>query len=141
MKRATIAELISLLFAALFLYAGVSKLMEYSIFKEQLSESPLLSSIANLLAWGLPTLEIIIGLMLLVARLRLPALYIALALMIMFTAYIGYFLAFSKEIPCSCGGLIEEMSWTGHIVFNSCFIALGIIGTIMERGISRHLGF
>jgi len=37
------------------------------------------------------------------------------------------------NLPCSCGGVIQQLSWTQHIVFNLIFIAAGGIGIWMAR--------
>jgi uncharacterized membrane protein YphA (DoxX/SURF4 family) len=131
MKKSTIAEIISFLFIVLFLYTSISKLMEFSVFKHQIGASPVLSPIAWWIAWLIPALEIIVSLMLIIPAFRLRGLYASTILMIAFTAYIIIILNFSKEIPCSCGGVIEQLSWTQHIFFNSVFIVLGIIGIML----------
>jgi hypothetical protein len=57
-------------------------------------------------------------------RFRVLALFAAFALMVMFTAYIFIILNFSDFIPCSCGGVLEKLSWTQHLIFNLVFIVL-----------------
>jgi hypothetical protein len=46
----------------------------------------------------------------------------------MFTTYIVIILNFSENIPCSCGGILENMTWGQHLVFNCIFIIIGAIG-------------
>jgi len=135
MKKTLIVELISFLFIVLFLYTSISKLMEFTVFKHQIAASPVLSPVAWWIAWVIPAVEIIVSLMLLIPRLRLKGLYASLVLMIGFTAYIIIILNFSKTIPCSCGGVLEQLSWTEHIVFNSVFIVLAIAGILLQRGV------
>jgi hypothetical protein len=53
-KKSIIVELISLLFVILFLYTGISKLLEFTVFEEQLAESPVLGPVASLVAWSVP---------------------------------------------------------------------------------------
>ena len=53
------------------------------------------------------------------------------ALMVMFTTYIIIILNFSDFIPCSCGGVLEDLSWSEHIVFNLFFIVLAILGILI----------
>jgi uncharacterized membrane protein YphA (DoxX/SURF4 family) len=137
LSKATIVDIISVLFIILFLYTGISKLMEYSVFKEQIAESPILQPVAPFIAWALPLTEFLVSILLIVPRWRLKGLYASLLLMIAFTLYIGAVMTFNKELPCSCGGIISELSWNGHLVFNSVFILLGFIGVRLERQI-RH---
>ena len=133
MKRTTIIEIIVFLYAILFLYTGISKLMEYSVFKEQLGESPVLASVAPVVAIGLPLMEFMTVLMLITPRWRSKGLYTALGMMTAFTIYIILLLSFSDKLPCSCGGVMAQLSWPQHLVFNSVFIAMAITGIVLQR--------
>jgi uncharacterized membrane protein YphA (DoxX/SURF4 family) len=133
MKRTTIIETIIFVYMILFLYTGISKLMEYDVFKEQLSKSPILTPVAPLVAIGLPWIEFLVVPMLLIPRWRLKGLYASLALMTAFTIYIIALLSFSDELPCSCGGVLAELSWPQHIVFNAAFIGLAWWGIVLQR--------
>jgi uncharacterized membrane protein YphA (DoxX/SURF4 family) len=132
-KRTTIIESITILNVILFLYTGIAKLMDYSVFKEQLADSPILGSVAKPVALLLPWLEFVIVVLLIIPRWRLKGLYSCLVLMILFTAYIITLFSISKEMPCSCGGIIELLSWKQHLVFNSAFILLNLWGIILLR--------
>ena len=136
-SRSTIVEIISILFVILFLYTGISKLMEYAVFKEQIAASPILQPIAPLIAWGLPLTEFIVSILLIIPRWRLKGLYTSLFLMIAFTIYIGAIMIFNKELPCSCGGIISLLSWKEHLVFNSVFILLAFTGVVLEKRIRQ----
>src|SRR5688572_3136148 len=133
MSKSTIVEIISVLFIILFLYTGISKLMEYGVFKEQIAESPILQPIAPFIAWSLPLAEFLVSLLLIIPRWRLKGLYASLVLMIAFTIYIGAVMTFAKALPCSCGGIISLLSWNGHLIFNSIFILLAYLGVRLER--------
>ncbi|THU39601.1 DoxX family membrane protein [Niastella caeni] len=139
LSKSTIVEIISVLFIILFLYTGISKLMEYAVFKEQIAESPILKPVASFIAWALPLTEFIVSLLLIIPRWRLKGLYASLFLMIAFTIYIGAIMLFNKELPCSCGGIISELSWNGHLIFNSIFILLALIGVLLEKKIRRSI--
>jgi uncharacterized membrane protein YphA (DoxX/SURF4 family) len=118
------AVVVSYLFVLLFLYAAVSKLLDFETFEVQLAQSPLLSAYAGVIAWAVPGLEILIAVLLTLPKYRIQALYAAFTLMVMFTAYIYIILNFSDFIPCSCGGVLEKLSWTQHLIFNIVFIIL-----------------
>lgn len=133
MKKTTILEIITVLYIILFLYTGISKVMDYAVFKEQIATSPLLAPVSRLIAIAVPAVEFLITLMLIVPRWKLKGLYASLGLMTAFTGYIIAVLLLNKEIPCSCGGVIELMTWSQHIIFNSTFIALAIAAIIIER--------
>ncbi len=132
-KRTTIIEIISLLNIILFLYTGIAKIMDYSVFKEQLAVSPILSWATTSVAVLLPIVEFAIVLMLLIPRWRLKGLYASLGIMILFTVYIVAMFIFAPEMPCSCGGIIELLSWKGHLVFNSVFVLLNGWAMYLQR--------
>ena len=137
-KPSTFTEVITILFITLFLYTGISKLMEYRVFKEQIGASPLLAPVASGIAAALPWVEFLIVLLLVIPRWRLTGLYASLGIMILFTVYIIAMLAFNRRIPCSCGGVIQLLSWNQHIIFNSEFILLGAIGVALEELIKKR---
>ena len=138
MKRTTIIETIVVLYTILFLYTAIAKLMDYSIFKEQLAASPILAPLSKIIAAGLPWTEIFVAVLLIVPRWRLKGFYASLFLMTAFTIYIAATLAFSKHIPCSCGVIIAQMSWKQHLVFNAVFICLTTTGIMLTKKILRE---
>jgi hypothetical protein len=131
MKRNLIIEIISSLLILLFIYAAVSKLLDYETFKVQLSKSPFITQFAGIVSWALPIGEILVGLTLASKRTRLIGLYASLFLMTMFTTYIYTMLHYSYYIPCSCGGILSKMGWTAHLWFNVGFVMLSIAGIIL----------
>lgn len=130
-------ETINFLFVILFLYTGISKLMDYSVFKEQMSASPILQPFAPFMAWALPVAEFAVSLMLIIPRWRMKGLYASTFLMIAFTIYVAAIITFDEKLPCSCGGIISLLSWRDHLIFNSAFIVLGFMGVKMERQLRR----
>lgn len=120
-------DFICLLFIFLFVYAAISKLVDFSSFNAQLAQSPLLTGFTGWIIWIIPALEIMIAILLFVDRLRLFGLYASYAIMIMFTAYIIAILKFSDYIPCSCGGVLQHMTWKTHLVFNIVFVLLSAL--------------
>ncbi|WP_205509675.1 MauE/DoxX family redox-associated membrane protein [Longitalea arenae] len=134
MKKSNVAlGIICTLISILFVYAAAAKLLDYYNFQFGLSESPFIAPFAALLTWGVPASELLIAVCLAIPRLRLAGLCASFILMSLFTLYIAAMLVFGSEIPCSCGGVLEEMSWRAHIVFNSGFVALSAWGIYLER--------
>jgi uncharacterized membrane protein YphA (DoxX/SURF4 family) len=123
-------EFAAFLFILLFTYAGFSKLLDYQKFRVQLGQSPLLTAFSGWVAWIIPLVEILISLFLLFPKFRTIALYASFSLMVVFTAYIVAILRFSEFIPCSCGGILQNMTWSTHLKFNLCFVLLAA-GAIM----------
>src|SRR5450432_4115984 len=117
-------ETVSALVIFLFIYASVSKLVDYQKFQVQLGQSPILTSIAGFIAWFIPAIEITISILLLFPRYRLIGLYASFSLMTVFTAYIIAIIRYSEFVPCSCGGVLQHMNWNQHLIFNLVFFAL-----------------
>jgi len=135
--RIIIIEIICLLYLMLFLYAAATKLLDFEHFRIQLGQSPLLSPFAELVAVIVPLIEILICILLSIPRYRLIGLFSAYVLMVMFTAYIIIILNFSSFVPCSCGGVLEKLSWKQHIIFNLFFVVLAGAGILLHYTNSR----
>lgn len=132
MKKQILLDTIIFLFMVLFLYAATTKLLEYDLFKAQIGKSPLISKYAPVAAWMVPGVEYIIALLLFIPKFRLTGLYASFSLMLAFTAYIAFILTFSPYVPCSCGGILSDMGWTAHLVFNIGFTALAVVGIFLQ---------
>lgn len=132
-KRTTIVEAIVLINIILFLYTGIAKIMDYDLFKEQLAVSPILSWAATPIAILLPIVEFLVVIMLIVPRWRLKGLYACFGLMTGFLLYIIAMYIFAPEMPCSCGGLIELLSWKGHMIFNAIFMLIDAVAIRLHR--------
>lgn len=126
--RTLIVDFICAIFIVLFAYAAISKLVEFEKFKAQLGQSPLTTAFASTVAWGIPFIELALSGMLAFGKTRLAALYGSFTLMIMFTTYIIVILKFSDYVPCSCGGILEKLGWTEHLLFNMFFTLLSMLG-------------
>ena len=133
-----IATIISCLFILLFTYAGVSKLIDFQNFRIQLGQSPLVSSFATEISILVPLIELLIIITLSVKYLRLFGLFASYMLMVLFTAYIFILLHYSPYIPCSCGGILEKMTWNQHLVFNLFFIFLAGAGIVIMPSGNAH---
>ena len=131
-KHQLIVEIISFLLIFLFVYAAFSKVLDFQKFRVQLGQSPLLTAFAGWIAWIIPSVEILISLMLAIASWRLAGLYASFSLMVMFTAYIIAITRFSEYVPCSCGGVLQNMSWNQHLFFNIGFVLIALAGILLH---------
>lgn len=113
--------------------------MDYTRFVIQLGQSPMLTRWAVVISWFIPAIELIISILLTFRNTRLIGLHSALSLMAMFTTYIILATRFSDFVPCSCGGVIENLTWSQHLVFNLFFVGLGIIGVLIEAGLRKTI--
>jgi hypothetical protein len=53
-KQTIVVEIISALLVLLFMYAAVTKLLDYQTFKFQLAKSPFITQFSAIIAWTLP---------------------------------------------------------------------------------------
>lgn len=132
MKRTIILELIAFLFVMLFTYAALTKALDYEKFTIQISQSPLLTGFGTVIAPLVIISELTIAVLLAFHRTRLVAFFGCFCLMTAFTAYIVLILRFSSYVPCSCGGVLEKLGWTEHLIFNAGFMLLALTGIILQ---------
>ena len=133
MRRKTIIEIICSLLIFLFIYTAVSKLLDYNSFKSVLRRSPLIGDYASVVALALPITEGLVSTLLFIPLTRLWGLYASLALMSVFTVYLAYMILFTPNLPCSCGGVLKQMTWNQHLVFNTFFFLLSLSGVVLQR--------
>lgn len=125
-KRASVSTLvIAGVLVLLFVYTAGSKLVSWETFEYQISKQPLPTWFNDQLVWFLPTVELTTSLFLLIKPTRKTGMIMSFFLMLCFTIYVGLavFGAF-EEVPCSCGGVLQSLSWEEHFVFNVVFLVL-----------------
>jgi putative oxidoreductase len=132
-KKTAIVEIIASLLILLFVYTAVSKLSGLFAFESVLKKSPLIGDYAAYIKWGVPIVELIISASLFYSKTRRIGMFASAILMFGFTAYIGYMIAFTPNLPCSCGGVLSQMNWNQHLIFNIIFTILPIVAILLMR--------
>lgn len=132
-------EIISALLILLFVYTGTSKLLDHDAFQHTLAKAPLIEKFSGVLSWALPIGEIGISLLLFIPRLRQTGLLLSFLLMTVFTFYISYMLLFSPDRPCSCGGVLKNLGWEEHLLFNIYFTLLAFAGWQLQKRMKRFI--
>lgn len=140
MKSTTYANIVSAIFIALFLYTGVEKLLSHKHFLKTVEHVPIISQISYApLAFSLflPIIEITITVLLLIRKTQKVGLILATLLMSLFSLYVAYMLITSSHLPCTCGGIVNWLTWKQHLIFNS---ALTITGScaLLSPSQSKH---
>ena len=133
MKKERVVDIIAFLFIILFVYTAASKFLRFEYFGGVIAQTPLLEPYTGLIQWAVPLSEILVSILLATNRHRIIGLYASLILMLLFTGYIAGILKFSTRLPCACGGVIEKLGWTNHLLFNIGFTLLSILGIWLER--------
>jgi hypothetical protein len=129
-------SIVASIFILLFTYTATSKVFEYSAFRAVLQPSPLIGHFAGFIAWTIPCIEIFIAGLLFYPRTMNVGLKASLTMMIIFSLYLGYMIAFIPELPCSCGGVLKLLTWPQHLLFNLALMLLAFcvsFPTIMHK--------
>ncbi len=103
-----------------------------------LDESPFVTHFVPLIAYPIPILEVLVGLALLIPSTRRVGFIASLILMVAFTLYNIYLLWFAPDVPCGCGGIFKDMSWTAHLFVNiglTILAGLGIYLSAKDSGL------
>lgn len=139
MKQDTAIKIICTLLVFLFVYAAVSKLADVTTFAADMRNQPFPAFAKPILVWAVPMTELIIAALLIFDTTRLLGLYASLILMVAFTSYTGVVLLhFFKYVPCSCGGVIKNLTWQQHLVFNLFFVLMALIGILKYPLKTQH---
>lgn len=128
---------VSIFFVILFCYAAISKVLDFEKFQDQISASPLLNEFSQFLPYTIIIVEVLIARLLCYRKTRTIGLIGSLVLMLIFTGYITLLLSTSKNLPCSCGGILEKMSWSQHLYFNIGCVILSVIALGLSLKYSR----
>ena len=128
---------VSIFFVILFCYAAISKVLDFENFQLQISASPLLNGFSQFLPYTIIIVEVLIAGLLCYRKTRNIGLLGSFVLMLLFTGYIVLILSTSNNLPCSCGGILEKMSWHQHLYFNIGCVILSVIGLSLNLGYSR----
>jgi putative oxidoreductase len=138
-NKKLIIEIAVLLLVFLFLYTGVSKLVDFKGFTNDLNNQPFPNGLTPVLKWIVPLTEIAIVILLLFEKRRLAGLYASAVLMSMFTLYTALVLLHLFEyVPCSCGGVIKQLTWPQHLVFNIFFVVISLLAIRAYKQEEKH---
>lgn len=142
--KSTISLIIISITAALiflWVYAAMSKLINYEQSLGEMLSQPMAPWLEKILVWAVPLTELIAATMLIYKQTKFYGLLLSCLLLISFSVYIALVMnSVFNRIPCSCGGLLKNMSWEVHLIFNLFFLALAVYAlfyTIKER---RNMG-
>ncbi|SFU01874.1 Methylamine utilisation protein MauE [Algoriphagus locisalis] len=117
------------LLAALFTYTAVSKVYDWRETKFALYNQWFPEWLTEALLYGLPIVEVLVAISLLIPALRKFGFMASSLLMLSFTGYVSWvWFGFTGRTPCSCGGVLGSLGWGEHLVFNLVFLTVAVIG-------------
>lgn len=128
MKKKLAIDLIAGAFIILFLYTALNKLYDLASFRAVLDLSPVVAPYARFISLFIPLTEILVVVLLFFPRTQKWGLVLSCGLMAAFSIYVGYMLATSSKLPCSCGGIISLLDWHWHLVVNIGLTLLSLLG-------------
>jgi len=137
--KAATAAIISWMCMALFLYTAYAKIEDHQRFLGGLQNVHLIGGMAWPISFLVPIVEILVAVLLLIPKARRAGFYGFITTMLLFTGYIISVLIWEKHLPCHCGGAVEKLSWTQHILFNAAFILLAIVGVRLTISLKSKL--
>jgi len=119
----------------LFAYAAVSKLADFNMFRHEMHNQNFSPEVAEALLYLVPAAEVMAIILFLTEKGQRAGLMLSAILMALFTGYIGLVLAgYWQRVPCSCGGVLKNMSWRVHFAFNLFFLTIAVAAlTIPKR--------
>lgn len=123
-----LAEAITYLFIAVFIYTATDKFINLQSFERFMVKMIFMQPAGKYVAIFIPAIEVFIALLLLFPKSRLRGLQLTLSLMLLFTGYLLYMKVAAKMLPCHCGGVISSLSWTQHIYLNLGLVMLAAYG-------------
>lgn len=122
-------EVVAWVLALLFFYTGISKLIDWEGTVHHMYNQVFPYWISGILIYLLPFSELLIGLALLIPRFRSMGFLLSFLAMLAFTIYVGtVWIGLYGWVPCSCGGVISQMTWGEHLVFNLVFLGIAGVG-------------
>lgn len=121
-------------FIILYGYTALDKLAGIEVFIRAIRAQVFPDILVIPLAWGIPLLEALIFILLLIPRTEWLGLRLATGLMLLFTGYTGLGAVDGfADSPCGCAGIFRSFSWAEHFWFNLCFL-LGGLAAIVSQG-------
>lgn len=131
---------IRVIFVVLYTYTAMEKWLNFPVYRIKMRRQHLPDSLKDLFVWGVPIIEMLVVLALILPffistpRLARIGLVANLVLMSSFTLYAGVAASgMLGYVPCSCGGVLDSMSWNFHFMFNLVLTALAAIGVRLHR--------
>lgn len=134
--RIWFVELTIALMVLLFLSTALTKLSDAAGFARAMERSLLIAGFNKFLSITVPAVELLTVTLLIIPNMRYRGLKLSSLLMTAFTIYTGLVLfLYPTDLPCTCGGILRQLSWRQHFGLN---IALLLASTIATRLYPQH---
>ncbi|WP_447641039.1 MULTISPECIES: MauE/DoxX family redox-associated membrane protein [Chitinophagaceae] len=116
----------------MFGYTALSKILNYDSFLLKLIQSPIVpNKLAFFFSYCIPILEILC-IALLIFKTEV-GLYMSFSLLFSFTLYLILVNKLTNYSGCSCGGIITNLSFKAHMLFNISFLGINTISLFISN--------
>lgn len=133
-RNKVLSIIAAVLLGVLFIYSSLSKLLEISSFSAGLYKSPIIiDALVPFMTIAVPLIEVVAALLLVSRKTRYFGFLVSFFLMCSFTIYLSIITNLFINIPCKCGALFKDMSFSQHIFINIIFIIIAAVGSYSER--------
>ncbi|KKO92449.1 hypothetical protein AAW12_04930 [Sphingobacterium sp. Ag1] len=123
----------------LWIFVAYNKFSDFNGNMDAMLRQPLPRPLAIVLAYLIPTSEILAAVLIGIKSTRLIGFILSSLMMLAFTGYVGLALlhVWSDELPCSCG-LIIQIGWKSHFILNIYLTIICIWPYILARCIQKR---
>ena len=135
-----IQMLIALLVSSLLLYTATHKwwYLPSTVLKLHASPVKWISGHSNFIAWTLPALEVAIACTILFPARKKLGFVLSGVLFAAFTAYVIALRSAPPGTVCSCGGFINSLTLTSHLLLVVLAMVLSLMGVLMSMLVSSN---
>jgi hypothetical protein len=125
-----------LVVAAALIAAGIMKLRARRSLRTEVAAFGVPGIVTPVVAAGLPFIELASGTALLVFVRSAVPVWVALAILALFTGAVAANLATGRHVPCPCFGTSAAVITSGTLVRNAWLVALAVVATGSVAGAS-----
>ncbi|WP_439490208.1 MauE/DoxX family redox-associated membrane protein [Algoriphagus sp.] len=124
----------SILLILLWTYTGLDKIIHWETSRKAFHNQTFPAELAEVLAYAVPTVELLIALLLLFSVSRWWGYLSSILLLTVFTTYVGLiWVGAFPRVPCNCAGILESLGWEVHFWLNNVMIVISIIGLYFTK--------
>jgi uncharacterized membrane protein YphA (DoxX/SURF4 family) len=122
----------------LWIYTGLEKLLDFRANRNAFHNQVFPSEIADYLAYAVPSIELVLGILLIFTITRWWGFIGSLLLLSIFSTYVGliWIEAFPR-VPCNCAGILEQIGWAEHLVLNLALIVISGWGLAFSSPVAK----